>query len=1029
MRVKKLTLQAFLSYRQQQTLDFCELGDHRLFLIHGDTGAGKTTILDAICFALYGKASNGDRHQQSGFRSAKATDDQATFVELIFELSGQTYRVFRQLAHIRQGRKTATGEALEFSVWQNEQFVALADKMTASDVTKLIAETVGLSYEQFCKIVMLPQGEFAKLLTSKSDEKEKILRKIFATDTFLQIVGELDQRQKAAAERVKIAQRWLDEQWAGLKLLNGFRDGSALIELFQSLTYHVPHVLTALADEQTYAEEQLLQTTRAVEQTEQQWQAALKQFNEAEATEQQFKDLEQKINDWRGLEAQASEMTLIDSQITKAEQAAGCMAAEQFYAQALQDLKVAKAEADERIADEQLAAGARDVAKAAVEQARLDEQERLRLGADLQRFEDMRPQMLKYADEQANMARLSAEQVEAEQGLQTLTDELEKQEQRLQVLRATVEEAERVASPLTDIVEQSNQWNMRRTQLQDVLRLHEKVNHHQQQVEQLHEQYERQHQLHAEMEVRWIAEYAGTIAQHLHDGDACPVCGSEQHPVKAQMSEGAPSREAIEQAAEAKATAYADYAAEQRMLTETATSLEEQIQLALEAGLRTEQLVQQIQMLDDELATLQTQMTIAREAHNTLQTSKTLLHPLENHVRDRQQAHKLLDKNWHDLRLQVESARRALALYREQFAEDVQTIDQLDERIAQMAAEKHALDERWHRAESALQQASDTYKQAHTLAEEGKKGLLAKEQRERQTFADLQDAFVQAGFTSIESYEQAKIVSPVLKQLQEQVRDYRESCATTQAVIASLEKQLAGKTRPVLSELENAVTRYAESLRELREQLLHWNHLRDKLSEAQSAFIIHYTEWESAQRAFAVVKQLHDYLNGQNKEKVTFERFLQMEYLDRIVEAANERLQTLVNGQFFLARSGKRRKHGGQSGLDFDIYDLYTEEYRPAQTLSGGEKFNASLCLALGLADTIQAYGGGVAIDMMFIDEGFGSLDQESLLRAHDTLTTLQESGRMLAVISHLKEMHDLIPAKLQVSKLQDGSSRAQFKF
>jgi exonuclease SbcC len=172
---------------------------------------------------------------------------------------------------------------------------------------------------------------------------------------------------------------------------------------------------------------------------------------------------------------------------------------------------------------------------------------------------------------------------------------------------------------------------------------------------------------------------------------------------------------------------------------------------------------------------------------------------------------------------------------------------------------------------------------------------------------------------------------------------------------------------------------------------------------------------------------LYDVIKGDNESRISFERYILIEYLEQIVQAANERLRKLSNGQFFLKRSERVEKRNRQSGLGLDVYDTYTGQTRDVKTLSGGEKFNASLCLALGMADIIQAYEGGVSIETMFIDEGFGSLDEESLTKAIDTLIDLQKSGRLIGVISHVQELKNALPASLEVTKQKDGSSKTRF--
>src|SRR5690606_7316217 len=209
-------------------------------------------------------------------------------------------------------------------------------------------------------------------------------------------------------------------------------------------------------------------------------------------------------------------------------------------------------------------------------------------------------------------------------------------------------------------------------------------------------------------------------------------------------------------------------------------------------------------------------------------------------------------------------------------------------------------------------------------------------------------------------------------------------------------------------------------LRQTQQVLQDLHHLKEKIIEVDKQV----AELEKRKN---IIADLYDVIRGQNEKKISFERYLQIEFLEQILMAANERLRRLSNGQYVLQRSDRQEARGRQSGLSLDVYDSYTGQTRDVKTLSGGEKFNASLSLALGMSDVIQSYQGGVQIDTMFIDEGFGSLDEESLTKAVDTLIDLQKSGRMIGIISHVQELKNAIPAILEVYKMKEGISKTQF--
>lgn len=256
------------------------------------------------------------------------------------------------------------------------------------------------------------------------------------------------------------------------------------------------------------------------------------------------------------------------------------------------------------------------------------------------------------------------------------------------------------------------------------------------------------------------------------------------------------------------------------------------------------------------------------------------------------------------------------------------------------------------------------------------------------------------------------------------VEEFKSAHAALILQIAELERELVEKTRPIPDQLQETIAKLKEQLEQLTTEL------HTVLTYKQEALRLH-TAIEKAAEQFRElelrqqqVSDIYQMLKGDNALKISFERYILIEFLEQILHAANARLNDLSNGQFKLERSDRLETRGKQSGLGLDVYDAYTGQNRDVKSMSGGEKFNASLCLALGMTDVIQAYQGGVSIEMMFIDEGFGSLDEDSLNKAIATLIDLQKSGRMIGVISHVHELKQAFPAVLEVSKTKEGHSR-----
>lgn len=359
--------------------------------------------------------------------------------------------------------------------------------------------------------------------------------------------------------------------------------------------------------------------------------------------------------------------------------------------------------------------------------------------------------------------------------------------------------------------------------------------------------------------------------------------------------------------------------------------------------------------------------------------------------------------------------------------EDVRSLEKLEQHIKIAESNKRQLESAWKQAQSQYQEANERNIKASASrvnAENGKSEATTNKDKALQSYLG---ALEQAGFASEESYKAAKMSNEAQADLKSQIEMHKASLASVTKQIEELSFTLAGKERQDLAILQKLLDDLEQSIDIVRAESIQAGNNFDKGSEFKANILEAERSCQEAEREYLVVKDLYDVVRGENSSKISFERYLQIEFLDKIIHNANHRLQKMSGGQYYLVRSDRMEKRGKQSGLGFDVYDNYTGQLRDVKTLSGGEKFNASLCLALGMADVIQAYDGGVSLETMFIDEGFGSLDEESLNKAIDTLIDLQQSGRMIGVISHVQELKSAIPAILEVKKTREGYSYTNF--
>ncbi|WP_281277894.1 SbcC/MukB-like Walker B domain-containing protein, partial [Paenibacillus xylaniclasticus] len=531
---------------------------------------------------------------------------------------------------------------------------------------------------------------------------------------------------------------------------------------------------------------------------------------------------------------------------------------------------------------------------------------------------------------------------------------------------------------------------------------------------------------HDRLEEAWLEGQASLLAVHLHDGKPCPVCGSTEHPEKAVPAGELPSREALQakkeqlQAIERElSAALAQAAAERERLDGHNHQLDEygirkdlplHVQQAstLEDGKRLKQETDHLKVVRDGLAQLRDKAVFIDRRLESVQREKDLL-----------------SEQLRELTVNRSAKQSRLETELEAIDEPLRTPERLAARLREYSDRAAVLTAAWKQAEDALQSASTRLAELRAAAVQLAESSAEADKEHAEASDRFADELEKDGFASKDEYLSARLTESARALLREQVDSYRAAAAAAADAVLQLERELEGQSPADTSAIEASLSLIRV---ELEEALLalqtadRYAQASDRLraSIAQAA-----EQCASLEGQLEQVADLYQMVKGDNPLKMSFERYILIEYLDQILHAANERLRSLSDGQFVLLRSDRLEARGKQSGLGLDVYDAYTGQNRDVKSLSGGEKFNASLALALGMTDVIQSYQGGISIEMMFIDEGFGSLDEESLSKAILTLVDLQKAGRMIGVISHVEELKQAFPAAIEVSKTKEGHSRA----
>ena len=1015
MRPLYLELKAFGPYAEQQSIDFAELRDYRFFLIHGPTGAGKTTLLDAMCYALYGDTSGKIRSGEN-MRSDYAAATLATEVQFDFAIGVDLYRV-RRIPRQFVARKRGEGM---MEVGENAQLFKLDDsrRETAvlaektSRVTAEVQRILGFKSDQFRQVVLLPQGDFRRLLLADSSERQAIMQMLFKTEYY----GVVEQRLKDEAKNWTQRFAETDIKIQELLTLAAVESPAEL----QQRTESDQTGLAALANEIDAAAQATVLQRALLAAAEQDERLLLEQQLAGEASAALF-----------------IEQPAFDAKKTQLERALQAATLSEFFSQVqIRRRELAAAEQSRQQSETGLADSQ---ARQRATQARLLElQEREpeieQLIQAKARLAELTERSGALAQAELAVRRLGVETERAGALAAKLGLELQTEEQALAQLTQAELLVSRSAAELGNCQSALRQWRMasdRRAQYDQaqvsLLAAEARLTQAQAAVAGLRLQAEQEQLRLSELQEKWEQAQAALLAGELAEGTPCPVCGSTAHPAKATPVDGAPDQAGLR---------------EQRQRLADSRQLQEQArQLEYDAQIERDGLLTAVKLLADELAGLQdwepaalsAKLATAEQAHRQASLASAETAALREKISQQQQ--RLLEVGKQaELAEQAkkEAERRgaaAEAVVRERqagIAVDLRDPVVLQQKIA-------ALDSRLNQLRILLTEVRKQSEEAGNLLAQATAQQAERSEAFRRACQTLQDAeaekaqrLAEAGLKDEADYLAAARSPEQRNLIAQQLQDYEARLA------AACERQQRANQaaaqvveRPDVVALEAAVLSANEQEQQLRVAA---ELTRDRLQQAQG--LIARLEKLAAERREAEEKHslfagLYEISAGR-LTGVSFERYVLGFLLDEVSLFANLRLKEMTRGRYRLRRREDRSDKRKGAGLDLEVIDGFTGEARPVQTLSGGETFLASLSLALGLADVVQSRCGGIHLETLFVDEGFGTLDPETLDLAIKALLDLQQGGRLVGIISHVPELKESIDARLEIIPTDKGS-RAEF--
>ena len=1034
MRPIKLTISAFGPYASKQVIDFEELKGRNIFVISGKTGAGKTTIFDAISYALYGEAS-GESRETDSLRSHFADDNTETYVELEFELRGEKYTVNRVP---KQKKKKARGEG--YTEKSADATLTLPDGKVITkvkNVTDKIIEILGITREQFKQIVMLAQGEFKKLLLADSVEREGIFRKIFNTYDFEKIQAELKDK---AANLSKNRTKSKHEMEINLKNIKGehdivideYVDFPLVIEKLKDLLERDNNIYKTLNEEGKEVDNklQVKNQEKAIIETNnnliKEKEIITKALEELLSKEDEYKNKSKTIIDGKN----AKEVKYIEDKLI--ETTKKLTKREEDYNLSLKNidsLKLKQEEANKLLQIEESKECDRE--KLSVEINNLNKLEEKIIELDSLNNKVMH---LKQSAENSKLQIINNKKE---------TEELKKSKEEKELQLKDIATLETKKVELESDIKAKNKTLDEVRELFKVIRSFQNTyiehNNKAKEYKEFEVEYKKVKENYEKMDDLYKKEQAGILASKLQENEPCPVCGSTNHPNKATIKENLkiPTKEELKVAKEnldklekenlekinnlttlnSNKTTYLEQVNNHLSMLSATLNIDKTFNsetAKVVKNLGTE-LKSVIDKLKDELLKVIDKISLKEKIEKELNLITTT-------INEREQSLIKLEECEKNYTTELTQNITKIDEYKKEIPENITDLKTLNNLIEVKTKELNISKEKLAKLRLENENLAKKLEGENSTSKEINKSIEELKLEIANNKANFNEAIKEQGFDNIQTYEDAKLQISMVESLEKEVENYNSELKLTKAK----QEDIINKTKDMVFMDITTIDEEIKSIQNDKKEL------ESKLRELHAIIVGNKTilknvenlniEFKEIEEEYKVVGELADLANGKKAPYISFERYILASYFEDIIEAANIRLEKMTGDRFSLIRKTSKSKGAGQKGLELEIYDNYTDSSRDVSSLSGGESFKASLSLALGLSDIVQSNAGGVSLDTMFVDEGFGTLDPQSLDNAIDSLLELQRGGRLVGIISHVEELKERIDAKLEVTSTSKGS-------
>ena len=993
-----LTLSAFGPYPDTITIDFESFQEDGLFLITGPTGSGKTMIFDAMIFALYGKTS-GQIRQTDSLRCDRALNEISTFVEFSFSLHQQNYTIKRNPKYYLEGKKTPK---------QPSALLTLPDgKMVEGikEVNQKMISLLGVDDQQFKQICMIAQGEFTKLIMASSDEREKVLRELFHSETYQKLEEKLKVHLKVYQDKYDL-------------LLNKRKDLMQELQVEDHQEYLSKQTKLIASQQKEY--DDLKKDLDQKKQQLQLYRLQNQRLIQLKDLKQQFQDLKKQENDYQELNKTVD--TLKKAQETNY----------LYISYIKQQKKLQTLNLNQEDFLKQLKKLEKDYQEKKVQANSLDykQQTKEKLQNQIQETKQLINQIYQYQNDYQNLQTLKQQYRMLDEEHKLFLKKKEKFENGLQRDQERIQSEQQVQSEYELIKQQYvrlNEQKVKVHQLSDyydqILKLNENKSDLQEDYTVVEKQVDHEKMQYNQMEKLYFRKQAGIFALQLKEDQPCPICGSLHHPHPAQIEKEDITKEKLDQQA--------------KKVKQQEHRLQDILQKILLSNQKKEMLVKQTKQLSSEL---NIQEELSKEIF-----IKELDHLSKDEKRMKKEYLELQDelKYIQKLKKSVALSLKDMSTYESKELKQAQSLENIQVQIHQLSVklddsmrqyEIGEVNKNYQQVQKKYRQLSleiETIQQAYEKVKnkylEIKTKISSLNQQiiqEQEIYDELDNKYHTAldAFINEEEFLNLKTQINQISILEKKYQDYLISLKSLNEQIISLENEVKDSTYVDLSSLSETIKEVNQQLREKNDDLekLKINYsLKEKMIKDIQKINQQLKKDEDTYQRYL---DLYNLASGKNNARVSIERYVLATYFENMLIYANVIMKQLSQGRYQLLRKDDAGKGRSQQGLELDVFDQESGNIRSIKTLSGGESFKAALSLALGLSRMVQDYAGGIELNTLFIDEGFGSLDSQSLDQAMNCLMELHHENKLIGIISHVSDLKDRIERQLVVERKQKQS-------